>query len=694
MSPHKYRDQPSDHVEELLSNYLIDSWSYSRLSSFARNEKEFEMRYIYCIYPRVSSTTVAGTAYHAALQFYFNGLKNGITYDIVDLEQVAFDVIESTPANEWKIQKTTPTVDDCIQTATKTVSSLLRNFLKEVEVYTSDIDEILMVEEKMTQWLSINGVDIPLPCNGVVDLVVRMKDGKVVIIDHKSRRSFTDEQEMKFTGGKQAIVYTKIFEECTGIDVDEVWFVENKYSQNKDGSPQLMPFKIQMDDDTRRLYEAMIYEPLKRMLEAVSNPDYVYLMNDNDTLSDRAEMHEFWARTMIAEVDDFNIPEHRKPVLKERLRKIRDASLATISPTVLRNFQQFTEQFIPYDLTHKNMTNEEKIEHILRSFGVVSKVQHKFEGFSSVTYLIEVSAGQSISSIMRYKLDIANALNVSNVRIMKELFVHEGKAYLAVESAKKREESLLFDKSHSNGLRIPLGIDNFKQPVYWDLNNPSTPHMLVCGATGSGKSVFLRSTIEYCKLAGINKIVIFDPKFEFTHEFSGSGIQVYSAIEDIELEMGILVEEMNNLVKAGGHRKTLVVFDEFADAVANSRTGNDLKNYSFEQVGNYKNGAPKMQKVCTSVDKSLEENLRILLQKGRSCGFRIIAATQRASAKIITGDAKVNFPVQVCFRVPKEIDSKVVIDESGAEALQGKGDGLIKSPEYLDTIRFQAFFKS
>ena len=276
MIHHKYRDQSPDQVEELLSNYLIDSWSYSRLSSFARNEKEFEMRYIYCIYPRVSSTTVAGTAYHAALQFYFNGLKNGMKYDIVDLEQIAFDVIESTPANEWKIQKTTPTVDDCIQTATKTVSALLRNFLKEVEVYTSEIDEILMVEEKMTQWLSVNGVDIPLPCVGVVDLVVRMKDGRVVIIDHKSRRSFTDEQEMKFTGGKQAIVYTKMFEECTGIDVNEVWFVENKYSQNKDGSPQLQPFKIVMDDDTRRLYEAMIYEPLKRMLEAVSNPDYVY----------------------------------------------------------------------------------------------------------------------------------------------------------------------------------------------------------------------------------------------------------------------------------------------------------------------------------------------------------------------------------------------------------------------------------
>lgn len=68
--------------------------------------------------------------------------------------------------------------------------------------------------------------------------------------------------------------------------------------------------------------------------------------------------------------------------------------------------------------------------------------------------------------------------------------------------------------------------------------------------------------------------------------------------------------------------------------------------------------------------------------------------TQSASVKVITGDAKVNFPVQICFRVPKEQYIRVVIDEPGAEALTGKGDGLIKSPEYNDTIRFQAYYKA
>jgi len=103
--------------------------------------------------------------------------------------------------------------------------------------------------------------------------------------------------------------------------------------------------------------------------------------------------------------------------------------------------------------------------------------------------------------------------------------------------------------------------------------------------------------------------------------------------------------------------------------------------------------APGSSITTFETKKSLEENLRLLLQKGRSIGYRIVAATQRASVKVITGDAKVNFPVQICFRVPKEVDSKVVIDEPGAESLSGKGDGLIKSPEYQSVVRFQAFYK-
>src|ERR1035437_959345 len=688
----KYKDYSPEQQEELSSNYLIDSWSYSKVSTFARNEKAFEMSYIFNQKEKSYASNIEGKAYHKALESFFLNFKEGVRLDIVTLEQIAFDFIDCVPADEWKIQKTNPTVADCIQSSTQSVSKLLNNFFSEIDTYVSDIKEVVNVESRIVTWVTVNGVDIPIPLHGVLDLEIITKEDKRVIIDHKSKSSFTPESELMFTMGKQAITYVLGNEEETGNVLDEVWFIENKISKNKDNSPQLFCFKAIMDNGTRRLYEALLYEPLERMIQAVNDPDYVYLINDSDNFIDKAELYEFWAKTMLAEIDDFNVPENKKPMLKERLRKIRDVSISSITPTVLRNFKKFAEQFIPYDLTNKDMTNQEKIEHVLRSFGIITKISFTFEGYSSSSYLLEISAGTAISAINRYKLDIANALNVPNVRIQKDLFVYQGKSYLAIESGKRSTATLAWDKTKLEGHRIPLGEDNFGQTIVWDMDNQSTPHMLICGATGSGKSVSLKSTIEYARLAGVSDIHIFDPKHEFK-AYAGKGIHVINDIEDIELEMMLLVEDMQNRVKEGRSHKTLVIFDEFADAVANSRKGNELKNYSEEVIGRFANGSAKTKRVVKDSDRSLEENLRILLQKGRSSGFNIIAATQRASTKVITGDAKVNFPVQICFRVPKDIDSIVVIDEPGAEALNGRGDFLIKSPEYLNVIRAQAFYK-
>lgn len=688
-----YKSYTPDQLDHLFSHFLINSWSYSKVTQFARHEKAFEMVYIYGESTKKSSTTIAGQAYHRALQSFFEAKKKGETLDIVELEKIVFEHVESIEPKYWKIQKTTPTVEECRQKAIKTSTALLNNFFSEIGTYLDEIVNIIDVELSCSEFLTINGVDIPLPCNAKIDLVVETKNDGVVIIDHKSKASFSDEEELKLSIGLQAITYVNSYEAKTGNIVSGVWFVENKYSKNKDNSQQLRAFKVSLDDDTRRLYEALLYEPLRSMLSAVNDPDHVYVINDSDNFVEKAQIYDFWAKTMIAEVEDFNIHPLKKDLIKNRLKKIRDASLATVNPKIIQRFRENAAEFIQYDLTNKNMTNEQKIEHILRSFGIITKVAYNFSGYSSNTYLLEVSAGVKISSVQGYRLDIASALNVSNVRIPSELTVHEGKSYLSIESSKKRDKDLIFDSSLVTGMKIPLGKDNYEKVVYWDLDNHATPHMLICGATGSGKSVSLQSTIEYAKLAGVDKIVILDPKYEFTN-YNHSRIEVYNEIEEIEKAMKQLVAEMNQLVKDGAKQKTLIIFDEFADAVAQSRSGNELKVYEDVHSGNYSNGNPKFSRKQVGEEKSLEENLRILLQKGRSTGFRIIAATQRASTKIITGDAKVNFPVQVCFMVPKEMDSRVVLDEPGAESLAGKGDGLIKSPEYKSTVRFQAFYYS
>lgn len=658
----QYAQYNNDQLEEHFSRFLIDSWSYSRVALFSRNEKEFERTAIYREPSKTSPTTIAGQAYHAALEHYF---RSSEPPSLVELQRGAYRYIDAIPEGVWKLSKTAPTYEEAHKKATQLVTTLLSNFLAEVDIYTADIAEIIGVEETYIEWLTINGVDIPLPCHMRIDLIARLNNGKIVIIDHKSKTSYTPEDEIALTSGKQAITYYKGLE-AQGIIADEVWFVENKAAKNKDGSPQLHKHVITLDLDTTRMYEAMLYEPLRRMLQAVSDPDYVYTINDSDNLCDRAELYDFWAKTMIAEVEEFNISPRKQELIKQRQRKIRDAN-TLVSPKVITKFRENAATFIAYE-NNTNMTKAEKIEHLLRTFALPVKVAHQFEGYSSDTFLLEVGAGVRIPSILKTKIDLANALNVPAIRIGDTLHIHEGISYVALEAPKKRSENLLFDAAALEARRIPIGRDNFRNLICWDLNNHATPHMLVCGATGSGKSVCVRSTIEYAKLAGVKNIIVFDPKFEF---LDIEGIELYNDIEDIEATMAQLVSEMQATARARTKRDTLIIFDEFADAVQSARSGKQL----------------------AAGEKSLEENLKMLLQKGRSLGYRIMAATQRASTKVITGDAKVNFPVQLCFRVPKALDSQVVIDEEGAESLSGSGDALMRSPEYNNTlVRLQGYY--
>lgn len=665
----QYSKFTQEQMTEHLSYYLLDSWSYSKVACFARNEKAFEKEYVYCERGQRSASSIAGNAYHKALEFFFSKLKGGYEApSIIDLQQVAYIYIDEVPSVDIKLQKTTPTAEEAKAKAVKDVTAALQNFYNEMSVYMDDIDEVLGVEERIEEWLVVNGVDVPLPCYSKIDLIVRLKDGRTAIIDHKMKSAYSDEKEVALVHGKQAICYVlQIETHYPDITVDEVRFLENKISANRDKSPQIKKFTLPIDANTRRLYEALLYEPLRRMIEAVSNPDYVYTINDSDNLSDKAELYEFWTRTLIADVDDFNIPEGKKSLIAQRQRKIKDSSLASIDPSVITSFRKNAAAFITFDYSMTNMTYPERIEHCLRTFGLIVKVAYEIKGFSSDTYLLECGAGVKISNIDKYRLDMANALNVPDVRISRTLVEYQGKTYLAIEANKKRTEDLLWDTKYLEGKKIPLGMDNFRNVIHWDLGNHSTPHMLICGATGSGKSVSIRSTIEYAKAAGIACIKVVDPKYEFTDI---EGIEVFNEIEEIEQMMKDEVEAMQKSAKVKGPKPIrLIVIDEFGDAIAQARSGKALGD-----------------------DKSLEENLRILAQKGRALGYRIIAATQRASTKVITGDTKVNFPVQICFRVPKAVDSTVVIDEEGAESLAGLGDGLLRSPEYLNTIRFQGFF--
>lgn len=696
---HKYKDLSDNELRKLQSNFLINSWSYSKLSTFARNPKAFEMQEIYGQRGKSSATTIAGSAYHDALDRYFKARQNGESFDVADLLTFAYDYIENFKIPLWKLQKTTPTVEDCKIKATKTVTQLINNFFKESSTYLDEIKEILDVEVYCDEYLTINGVDLPLPCHAKIDLVIQTKDDKVIVIDHKSKNAHSDEEDLRLTVGQQAITYVNIYESKTGLEVDECWFLENKYSANKSGANQINKYIVEVNKNTRKLYEALLYEPLKSMLTAVNDPDFVYTINTTDNYVDKSELYDFWCKTMIAEIEDFNVPENKKDLIAKRLKKTRDVTLSTINPSIIKQFKESASSFIQYDLSNKNMSYAQKIEHSLRSFGKIVEVKHEFEGYSSNTYLLAVSSGVKISSITPHRLDIANALDVENIRIAKDLVVHDGSSYLALETISKNSDILHWDKSKVVDQKIPLGEDNFGNVVTWDLNNQSTPHCLIGGGTGSGKSVELISMLEYMKEAGIKDIVILDPKEEFT-SYSNE-FKVINDILDIEHELEHLVEEMNAKVKSKSTSRKVVFFDEFTDATMQSRKGSQLDVKEMVQDGFYAPKKmmgipmppePKMKLKKTGQLKSMNENLQMLLQKGRSTGLRIVCATQRADTSVINGNSKANFAVQVCFKIDKQISSIVMIDEPGAENLRGNGDGLMKSPQYRDTVRFQGYY--
>ena len=657
-----FKSYSPEEQAEINSNFLVESWSYSKVMQFARNEKAFEMIYVYHHRQKTSATTIAGQAYHYALQQYFLNKKDGIEISLAQAEVFAYNFIDRIEYGSWKLQKQTPTVEKCIEKANKTVKNLLKFFWEEKHKYEDFIDEILEVEVFISDYITINGVDIPIKANMMIDLVVRTTEGKIAIIDHKSKASYTPDDEITLSIGKQAITYIKGYEEYSGLKVDEVWFAENKHSENKSGDGQIVIFKITLDDDSRKLYEYQLYEPLRRMLNALRDPDYVYLINDSDNFTDRAEIYDFYMKTFMAEIGEFDVPENKKELIEKRLRKIKDSSVDMINPKLIKDVRKNAGSFIHYDLSHLNMSNSEKIEHQLRNFGAKVRVAHHFDGYSSDTYLLEVSAGTRINSIQNHKLDIASVLNVSNVRIPLNLSVFEGKSYLALEHSKKRVKDLLWNAEELSGMNIPIGKDNFDNTIYWDLDNPTTPHLLVGGGTGSGKSVCLISTLAYMKLAGIKDFYILDPKFEFI-SYKDETTRVYNDMGDIENTLLELVELMNEKIRMGNTDKVVILFDEFASAI--------------EEAGK---------------KSSIEASLKKIAQKGRSCGMRIITATQRASVKTISGDIKVNFPVVICFRMSKEIDSKVMLDEGGAETLAGFGDFLFKSPEFPELVRGQSFF--
>ena len=238
----------------------------------------------------------------------------------------------------------------------------------------------------------------------------------------------------------------------------------------------------------------------------------------------------------------------------------------------------------------------------------------------------------------------------------------------------------LDEAMRGQGLFLPLGVRTGGEPFWADVTR--MPHLLVAGETGSGKSVFLNALIVTAATLyhpSRLRMVMVDPKRVELAVFSGLPHLLHPVITDTGMTQDLLewlCEEMEEryrrLEKAGVRDVTsyrgnmpliLAIVDEFADLLMAS-------------------------------GQAVEDLLVTLAQKSRAVGIHVIMATQRPSAKVVTGLIKANVPARIAFRTASAIDSRIILDEGGAESLVGNGDMLLRHPKDSTLVRLQGAFVS
>lgn len=686
-------------LEQHFSSFLIRHWSVSAIADFTNNEKAFEKKYIFKQYSKTDSLpSIIGNVYHKALMaFWLEFQLVGTKMNFDEFSQVAYTELNKVGANRYRAYKGV-TLEETKLEALASVNTLVKNFLSESSCYFDEIQEIVGVENTIIEFISINGIEIPLPIKCKADLIFIDKEGYLCVLDHKSKKAYTKPEEINLKYGNQTIGLILAINEWikkqdeilkkypkAAKGVHKFFYYENKISKNRDGSRQIKQIPIDIKA-SQQLFEQVLFEGVWRVMEAVQNPDYVYLMNPNDHNEDAEEIVEFWVKTHLEGLEGFpDLEPHQVALLKKKRTAIRRASLVGIPKNVIKAFSQ-PKDFIslsPEDM--ENMTPAQRIEHRLATFNYPVRVSKVIPGCSCDTYLVEVNAGIKISNIYKYRMDIANALGVEDVRIAASLVKYEGITYVAIEANREEQTALYLAAGDVlPGYQFPIGRDNFGNTLYWDVENPSTAHMMISGATGSGKSVAIRNIIEVALQKGV-KVSILDPKNEFK-SYQAKDVQVISELEKIEEFMEYTVLEMDEIFRTNGAygngQKRLVIFDEAADCFARQ---------SKQRVNFVEGPRGGMKKNVDQEFRTLEQNTLILAQKARSAGIHLVLAAQRFSVKVLSGDAKANFTTRVCLKVMSGVDSKVMLDQEGAEKLRGRGDGLLISPEHSEPVRIQCF---
>lgn len=362
------------------------------------------------------------------------------------------------------------------------------------------------------------------------------------------------------------------------------------------------------------------------------------------------------------------------------------------------------------DLPKRNQVNHDEkqikengriLVEVFKNFGVEGKVVAANIGPTITQYEMQLKAGTKLSKVVSIHKEIALELAAKNVRIQAPI---PGKRTIGVEIPNKIAQSVTMreilervpKKRDIDKLLVTLGKDIMGNPTYAEINK--TPHLLVAGATGSGKSVCINTIITSILMRTKPdevRLLMVDPKKVELNVYNGIPHLLAPVVTDpkkASIALQKIVTEMENrydLFSDSG-TKNIAGYNKYIDA-KNEQNGPDeqIANLPFIVVI-----IDELADLMMVASKEVEDSIMRITQMARAAGIHLIIATQRPSTDIITGVIKANIPSRISFAVSSSIDSRTILDMTGAEKLLGKGDMLFLPMGESVPIRVQGAYIS
>lgn len=323
------------------------------------------------------------------------------------------------------------------------------------------------------------------------------------------------------------------------------------------------------------------------------------------------------------------------------------------------------------------------IQKTLSEFDIEGKVVAVHVGPTVTQFELEIKAGTKVSRLLAIDRELALALSAKSVKIQAPIF---GKNTVGIEIPNKvfsivtLKEVLtaLPEATPSNRLTVALGKNIMGEPIWMEINN--TPHLLIAGATGSGKSVCINSIIISLLMRTKPdevKLVLVDPKKVELSIYNGIPHLLSPVVTDPRKASVVLkkiIEEMEKRYEifTENEAKDIVSYNKYVMNKNMSLPDNEkLKPIPYIVVI-----IDELADLMLVAAKEVEDSIMRITQMARAAGIHLIAATQRPSTEVITGIVKSNIPSRISFAVSSQIDSRTILDKAGAEKLLGKGDML------------------